>query len=55
MKPVSQLFNHACALLKNKKLAGAWTRNGHLVVKTLESQGSKIIGIKSANSLAQFE
>ena len=53
-KSVNQLFTRARSLLKDHWLAGAWTRNGHLLVKTLKSQGSKIITIKTEQDLMLY-
>jgi hypothetical protein len=53
-KQVSSLFSSARQLVKNKKLDGAWTRNGRLFVKSVPSQGSKIMSIDSSADLEKF-
>ena len=53
-KSVSQLFTRVRSLLKDHRFVGAWTVNGHLFVKTLESQGSKIITIKTEQDLMLY-
>jgi hypothetical protein len=53
-KQISTVFSSARQLVKNKKLYGAWTRNGRLFVKFVPSHGSKILPIDSSADLEKF-
>jgi len=50
----AKLFSSARALWRNNKLAGTWTRNGRVFVKTLETAGSDVVLIKSIEDLARY-
>ena len=42
-KQANILFSKARTVVKEKKLLSAWTKNGRILVKTLECRGSKIV------------
>ena len=53
-KHSSEIYAEARKMLKNHRIAGAWTRNCNVYVKALESKGSKISMIDSVDALRNF-
>ena len=53
-RETSTMFTKARIVVKEKRLYGAWTRNGLLYIKLNESQESKIIKIVTTSDLDQF-
>jgi hypothetical protein len=46
-KSASQLFFEARKMLKEKKIAGTWTRNGHVMIKWSTDSAPKLVKCNS--------